>query len=244
MRHRADGDRQGADPPWKSLGLRQRRRLTRHLAHCEPCRRAARQAVWTNPSSAPRPCRRRSPRSCRCFHRCVGTVAPPRRIPPSLARCRWRRDRWGRERCRRSMRSGTQAVHWAGSGGRPWLPPLRQRYWRGRGPGWWSGSVAPPARLTIRTLRLLLWGPSVTSEATRSARGLSSVQQAAGLKLHRPAPKRSSGARQAAHRRGPRARTSTVPAGKKSPAAVRRPGGDALAQAWREALALRTAATS
>ncbi len=56
--------------------------------------------VWTNPSSAPRPCRRRSPRSCRCFHRCVGTVAPPRRIPPSLARCRWRRDRWGRERCR------------------------------------------------------------------------------------------------------------------------------------------------
>lgn len=74
--------------------------------------------VWTNPSSAPRPCRRRSPRSCRCFHRCVGTVAPPRRIPPSLARCRWRRDRWGRERCRRSMRSGTQAVHWAGSGGR------------------------------------------------------------------------------------------------------------------------------
>ena len=228
MRHRADGDRQGADPPWKSLGLRQRRKLTRHLAHCEPCRRAARQAGMDE-----------------SFFRAPTLPAKIAALLPLLPSLRGHRGAAPDTTVTGSLplaarplgTRALQAIHALGDPSGPlgglgreaWLPPLRQRYWRGRGPGWWSGSVAPPARLTIRTLRLLLWGPTVTSEATRSARGLSSVQQAAGLKLHRPAPKRSSGARQAAHRRGPRARTSTVPAGKKSPAAVRRRGGHARA---------------
>ncbi len=144
-------------PPWKSLGLRQRRRLTRHLAHCEalpPCRPAGGYGRILLPRPDPAGEDRRAPAAAS-----IAAWAPWRRAPETTVTgsLRWRRDRWGRERCRRSMRSGTQAVHWAGSGGRPWLPPLRQRYWRGRGPGWWSGSVAPPARLTIRTLRLLLW---------------------------------------------------------------------------------------
>ncbi|MBV9311318.1 MAG: sigma-70 family RNA polymerase sigma factor [Solirubrobacterales bacterium] len=34
----------GEERTWKSLGMRQRRQLARHLAHCQSCRRAAREA--------------------------------------------------------------------------------------------------------------------------------------------------------------------------------------------------------
>jgi RNA polymerase sigma factor (sigma-70 family) len=38
----------------RSFGLRQRRQLSRHLAHCQPCRHVARMAGWTDDELRPR----------------------------------------------------------------------------------------------------------------------------------------------------------------------------------------------
>ena len=100
----------GSAQSHKSLGIRERRQLARHLAHCQPCRRRARSPGFDESLLEPRRGLAGSRRCCRC--RCCAGGAEARAGAPSavgiaLHRVREVASEWSPNSSIRSDRRGT-----------------------------------------------------------------------------------------------------------------------------------------